>query len=52
MNIGNSVTLIVSLIFSSILVRTIYRVFVKKKVPTMSYTPYDDAMNGGGKHDN
>ncbi|MFE3575909.1 MULTISPECIES: DUF3951 domain-containing protein [Lysinibacillus] len=52
MNIGNSVALIVSLIFSSILVRAIYRVFVKKKVPTMTYTPYDDAMDGGGKHDN
>ncbi|MFJ3387641.1 MULTISPECIES: DUF3951 domain-containing protein [unclassified Lysinibacillus] len=52
MNIGNSIALIVSLIFSSILVRAIYRVFVKKKVPTMAYTPFDNAMDGGSKHDN
>ncbi|MEB2298528.1 DUF3951 domain-containing protein [Lysinibacillus xylanilyticus] len=52
MNIGNSVALIVSLVFSSILVRAIYRVFVKKKTPTIIYTPYDDAVDGGGKHDN
>ncbi|MFJ7732837.1 DUF3951 domain-containing protein [Lysinibacillus sp. NPDC097231] len=41
-----------SVVFSSILIRTLYRFFVKKKVPTMTYTPFDDAMNGEMKNDN
>lgn len=49
MNIGNSVAFIVSLIFSSILVRAIYHIFVKMKVPIMPYIPYGDAMDGWRK---
>ena len=45
MSIYSIVLLLVVLFFHGIMVRAMFRLFVKKKVPTVSYTPYDDGMN-------
>lgn len=49
MSIYSIILLLFVLLFLGIIVRAMYRFFVKKKVPTVSYTPYDDAMNGEKK---
>lgn len=49
MDIISMILIVISLLFLVILVRALVRFFVKKKVPTVSYTPYDDAMKGKKK---
>lgn len=49
MSILSMIMMLIGLLFFSIIVRAMYRFFVKKKIPTVSYTPYDDAMKGEKK---
>lgn len=49
MSIYSIILLLFVLLFFCIIVRAMVRLYVKKKVPTVSYTPYDDAMNGEKK---
>lgn len=49
MSILSMIMMLMGLLFFAVIVRAMYRFFVKKKVPTVSYTPYDDAMNGEKK---
>lgn len=49
MTILSIIMLIIGLLFSAVIFRALYRFFVKKKVPTVAYTPYDDTMKGEKK---
>lgn len=41
--------MLVSLFIIGVIIRVLYLLFVKKKTPTLTYPPYDDAMNGEKK---
>lgn len=49
MMILSIIMMLVSLFFIGVIIRAMYRFFVKKKIPTVTYTPYDNTMNGEKK---